>query len=230
MTKPFDPDELLAIARRALGLEAGGRLMDVDLDRLVVRHRHVAPMLSTLLGATHAAVRITDAGRQAVILEREAGGIGDERFPIVVEGETVGWVEGDRVARAVAAVIALRRRPRGRQAKPRPGGARSVPRAEPRVRAGRDAQRAPERGGDRPGGACRGRPHAGGEGAAFLLLADRESAPALDARRRAGRAAQPHRPAARASSAASAAASRRSSTTSRADPRSSPAERGLGGR
>ena len=78
--------------------------MDVDLDRLVVRHRHVAPMLSTLLGATHAAVRITDP-HGAVILEREAGGIGDERFPIVVEGETVGWVEGDRVARAVAAVI-----------------------------------------------------------------------------------------------------------------------------
>ena len=69
--------------------------MDVDLDRLVVRHRHVAPMLSTLLGATHAAVRITDPDG-AVILEREAGGIGDERFPIVVEGETVGWVEGPR--------------------------------------------------------------------------------------------------------------------------------------
>jgi GAF domain len=79
--------------------------MDVDLERLVVRHRNVAPMLSTLLGATHAAVRITDADG-AVILEREAGGIGTERFPIVVEGETVGYVEGDRVARAVAAVIA----------------------------------------------------------------------------------------------------------------------------
>jgi len=35
--------------------------MDVDLDRLVVRHRHVAPMLSTLLGATHAAVRVRQA-------------------------------------------------------------------------------------------------------------------------------------------------------------------------
>ena len=46
--------------------------MDVDLDRLVVRHRNVAPMLSTLLGATHAAVRITDTDG-AVILEREAG-------------------------------------------------------------------------------------------------------------------------------------------------------------
>ncbi|MFL5726915.1 MAG: GAF domain-containing protein [Chloroflexota bacterium] len=79
--------------------------MDVDLERLVVRHRHVAPMLSTVLGATHAAVRITDADG-GLILEREAGGVGGERFPIVVDGETVGWVEGDRVARAVASVIA----------------------------------------------------------------------------------------------------------------------------
>jgi GAF domain-containing protein len=78
--------------------------MDVDLERLVVRHRHVAPMLSTLLGATRAAVRISDTNG-AVILEREGGGIGDERFPILVEGQTVGWVQGDRVARAVAAVI-----------------------------------------------------------------------------------------------------------------------------
>jgi hypothetical protein len=62
-------------------------------------------MLSTLLGATHAAVRITDVDG-TVILEREAGGIGTERFPIVVEGETVGYVEGDRIARAVAAAIA----------------------------------------------------------------------------------------------------------------------------
>lgn len=78
--------------------------MDVDLARLVVRHRHVAPMLSSLLGGTNAAVRIRDAGG-ATILEREGSGIGGERFPIVVEGETVGWVEGDRVARAVASVI-----------------------------------------------------------------------------------------------------------------------------
>jgi hypothetical protein len=78
--------------------------MDVDLPRLVRRHRHVAPMLSSLLGGTNAAVRILD-GDGGVILEREGGGIGSERFPIVVEGETVGWVEGDRVARAVASVV-----------------------------------------------------------------------------------------------------------------------------
>jgi hypothetical protein len=78
--------------------------MDVDLPRLIVRHRHVAPMLSSLLGGTNAAVRISDTNG-TVILEREGAGIGNERFPIVVEGETVGWVEGDRVARAVAAVL-----------------------------------------------------------------------------------------------------------------------------
>ncbi len=79
--------------------------MQIDLERLVVRHRHVAPMLSTLLGATNAAVRIVDADGK-VILERQGTGIGDDRFPIVVDGETVGWVEGDRVARAVASVLA----------------------------------------------------------------------------------------------------------------------------
>jgi hypothetical protein len=79
--------------------------MKIGLSRLVLRHRHVAPMLSSLLGGTDAAVRVSDAGG-TVILEREAGGIGSERFPIVVEGETVGWVEGDRIARAVASVLA----------------------------------------------------------------------------------------------------------------------------
>jgi GAF domain-containing protein len=78
--------------------------MDIDLARMVVRHRHVAPMLSSLLGGTNAAVRISDdAG--TVILERQGNGIGSERFPIVVEGATVGWVEGDHAARAVAAVL-----------------------------------------------------------------------------------------------------------------------------
>jgi GAF domain-containing protein len=79
--------------------------MSIDLTRLVVRHRHVAPMLSVLLGGTNAAVRIR-AADETVILERGADAIGTDRFPIVVEGETVGWVEGDRVARSVAAVLA----------------------------------------------------------------------------------------------------------------------------
>lgn len=78
--------------------------MEPDLARLVVRHRHVAPMLSALLSGTNAGVRISsDAG--IVILEREAGGIGFEKFPITVEGRTVGWVEGDRTGRAIAAVL-----------------------------------------------------------------------------------------------------------------------------
>jgi GAF domain-containing protein len=78
----------------------------VDLNRLVRRHRHVAPMLSALLGGTQAAVRITDADG-ATILERDPARLGGatERFPIVVDGATLGWVEGDRVARAVAAVM-----------------------------------------------------------------------------------------------------------------------------
>ena len=79
-------------------------MMDLDLERLIVRHRHVAPMLSTLLGATHAAVRISDVDGRP-ILERDAAAIGDERFPISVEGETVGWVEGPRPSASIAAVL-----------------------------------------------------------------------------------------------------------------------------
>jgi putative methionine-R-sulfoxide reductase with GAF domain len=78
--------------------------MEPDLARLIVRHRDVAPMLSALLTGTNAGVRITDSGG-TVVLEREAGGIAFERFPIVVEGETVGFVEGDRVARSIASVL-----------------------------------------------------------------------------------------------------------------------------
>src|SRR5207253_228824 len=89
-------------ARRS-GLAAAADV-DLDLGRLIVRHRHVAPMLSALLSGTNAGVRIRDASG-AVILEREAGGIGFESFPIVVDGAPVGTVEGDRSARAVAAVL-----------------------------------------------------------------------------------------------------------------------------
>jgi adenylate cyclase len=78
--------------------------MEQDLARLIVRHRHVGPMLSALLSGTNAGVRISDE-EGLVILEREAAGIGFEKFPITVEGKTVGWVEGDRTARAIAAVL-----------------------------------------------------------------------------------------------------------------------------
>lgn len=78
--------------------------MEPDLARLIIRHRHVAPMLSALLSGTNAGVRISnEAG--VVILEREAGGIGFEKFPITVEGRQIGWVEGDRTGRAIAAVL-----------------------------------------------------------------------------------------------------------------------------
>lgn len=87
--------------------------MDVDLKRLVTRHRHVAPMLSALLAATDARLVITDADG-TVILHREgsaasaaaaATGQPAQRFPVSVESRTVGWVEGPRVAAAVASVL-----------------------------------------------------------------------------------------------------------------------------
>jgi putative methionine-R-sulfoxide reductase with GAF domain len=84
--------------------------MDVDLRRLVTRHRHVAPMLSALLAGTDARVIVTDA-EGTVILHREGSGpagsitTDGQRFPILLEGQAVGWVEGQRVAAAVAAVL-----------------------------------------------------------------------------------------------------------------------------
>jgi len=87
--------------------------VDVDLKRLVTRHRHVAPMLSALLAATDARLVITDA-EGTVILHREgsaaaaasaASGQPAQRFPVAVENRTVGWVEGPRVAAAVASVM-----------------------------------------------------------------------------------------------------------------------------
>src|SRR5690348_16172379 len=79
-------------------------MAEPDLARLVVRHRHVAPMLSALLTGTNAGCRISEADG-IVIVKREGPGIGFERFPITVEGRTVGWVEGDRAGRAIAAVL-----------------------------------------------------------------------------------------------------------------------------
>ncbi|HEX5149251.1 MAG TPA: GAF domain-containing protein [Candidatus Limnocylindrales bacterium] len=84
--------------------------MDIDLRRLVTRHRHVAPMLSALLAGTDARVIVTDA-EGTVILHREGSGPAGavttdaQRFPILLDGEAVGWVEGQRVAAAVAAVL-----------------------------------------------------------------------------------------------------------------------------
>jgi GAF domain-containing protein len=86
--------------------------MDVDLRRLVTRHRHVAPMLSALLAGTDAQVVVTDADG-ALILKRDgsvaagadvAAGAG-QRYPILLDGVPIGWVEGQRVAAAIAAVL-----------------------------------------------------------------------------------------------------------------------------
>ncbi len=79
-----------------------------ELRRLIVRHRHVAPMLSVLLAGTDARVTITDS-EGGVVLDRQVGGAPAdapvERHPITVEGRTVGWVEGPRPSGAVAAVL-----------------------------------------------------------------------------------------------------------------------------
>lgn len=79
-----------------------------ELRRLIVRHRHVAPMLSVLLAGTNARVTITDADGQ-IILERETGSAPPdaptERHPIVIDGATVGWVEGPRPSGSIAAVL-----------------------------------------------------------------------------------------------------------------------------
>src|SRR4029079_10216481 len=86
------------------GPRSGSADVEPDLARLIVRHGDVAPMLSSLLTGTNAGVRITDSAG-TVVLEREAGGIAFEQFPILVEGETVGFVEGDRVARSIASLL-----------------------------------------------------------------------------------------------------------------------------
>ena len=77
-----------------------------ELKRLIVRHRHVAPMLSMLLAATDARVTITDSDG-AVLLDRQDGAAADgaDRHAIRVEGATIGWVAGPRPAAAVAAVL-----------------------------------------------------------------------------------------------------------------------------
>lgn len=79
-----------------------------ELRRLIVRHRHVAPMLSVLLAGTDARLTITDL-EGGVILDRQTGAEGGsasvERHPIVVDGSPVGWVSGPRPAGAIAAVL-----------------------------------------------------------------------------------------------------------------------------
>ena len=76
-----------------------------ELRRLIVRHRHVAPMVSALLAGTDAAVTIRDADGE-VVLERDGAGAGEGRHEVAVDGEVLGTVEGGRAARGIAAVLA----------------------------------------------------------------------------------------------------------------------------
>ena len=77
-----------------------------ELRRLILRHRHVGPMLSVLLAGTDARVTISDIDGE-VILDRQSGtGVGAaEQHPITVEGRTVGWVQGPRPSASIAAVL-----------------------------------------------------------------------------------------------------------------------------
>jgi GAF domain len=76
-----------------------------ELRRLIVRHRHVAPMVSALLAGTDAAVTIRDADGE-LVLERAGVGEADARHDVTVDGEALGTVEGGRAARGIAAVLA----------------------------------------------------------------------------------------------------------------------------
>lgn len=82
-----------------------------ELRRLIVRHRHVAPMVSALLAGTDAAVTIRDAEGEVVLARGGPGGTGPAEaggssHAVTVDGETLGWVEGGGSARGIAAVLA----------------------------------------------------------------------------------------------------------------------------
>ncbi len=76
-----------------------------ELRRLIVRHRHVAPMVAALLAGTDAAVTIRDADGE-LVLDRAGEAAGAERHEVVVDGDVLGSVEGGRIARGIAAVLA----------------------------------------------------------------------------------------------------------------------------
>ena len=175
--------------------------------------------------------RITDADGE-VILDRQAGAAPAdapvERHPIVIEGETVGWVEGAAAAPGRSPRCSPTPAPARPTSAPRPRGARSLPRAEPDLRPGRarsarsseTSTRSPRSPSPRPAG-CR---PAGPASCSSPTDGER-----LAARRRTACRSAPAR---RASAAATGilgailgAASPRSSTTSPADPRATAAER-----
>jgi len=81
-----------------------------ELRRLIVRHRHVAPMVSALLASIDAAVTIRDAEGVAILERGGPGGTGPAdptvRSEVAVGGDVLGWVEGGKAARGVASVLA----------------------------------------------------------------------------------------------------------------------------
>lgn len=81
--------------------------MASEIERLVVRHRDVAPMLSVLLAGTQASVVIRDPDGN-VVLHREGREPADPLegpFPIVGDGRTIGTIEGGHLARPIASVL-----------------------------------------------------------------------------------------------------------------------------
>jgi two-component system NtrC family sensor kinase len=79
-----------------------------ELRRLILRHRHVGPMLSVLLAGTDARVTISDLEGTAILDRQGGAATGNspvERHPITVEGRAVGWVEGPRPSASIAAVL-----------------------------------------------------------------------------------------------------------------------------
>jgi hypothetical protein len=77
-----------------------------ELQRLIVRHRSVAPMVSALLAGVDASVTIRDA-EGAIILDRASGSRdGADTHAIQVDHDVLGTVEGGRAARAIASVLA----------------------------------------------------------------------------------------------------------------------------
>ena len=82
-----------------------------ELRRLIVRHRHVAPMVSALLAVDRCRRHDPRRARARSILERGGpAGTGPPdpavRQDVVVDGDMLGWVEGGRAARGIAAVLA----------------------------------------------------------------------------------------------------------------------------
>jgi hypothetical protein len=80
-----------------------------ELRRLIVRHRHVAPMVSSLLASIDAAVTIRDAEGVSILERGDPSLAGapepSTRFDVAVDDDVLGWVEGGRAARGIAAVL-----------------------------------------------------------------------------------------------------------------------------